>query len=72
MTSIPNYAPSDEFRAMIQRRKLAAQRLGISPKQRESIRRSKSWTLATGNTEFVDVPADPHGRRFEKKGPQNS
>jgi hypothetical protein len=66
-----DYAPSDEFRAMIQRRKLAAQRLGVTARQREAIRRSKTWTSLTGSTEFVDISPDPHGRRFETKGVPN-
>ena len=65
------YSPSPEYAAMIRRRREAAARLGITPQQRERIRRSKTWTPSTGSHEFVDRNPDPYETRFEVRGLPN-
>ena len=61
------YSPSPEYLDLLRRRREAAKRLGITPQQRETIRRSKS--PSTGTNEFVDRPADPHEKRFDVRSP---
>jgi hypothetical protein len=67
----PTYSPSPEYLDLIRRRREAAARLGITPQQRETIRRSKAWTPSTGANEFVDRNPDPHEKRFEVRSPTN-
>jgi hypothetical protein len=69
--SVSEYVPTPEYAAMIRRRREAAARLGITPQQRETIRRSKSWTPESGNTKFQDRKPDPYEHRFEVRGAPN-
>jgi hypothetical protein len=61
------YTPSPEYAAMIARRKLAAERLGVSPTMRGQIVKARTPYI----DEFTDRPADPFQERFSVKGVQN-
>jgi len=65
------YSPSPEYLDLLRRRREAAKRLGITPQQRETIRRSKCCTPSTGPNDFVDRKPDPYETRFEVRGLAN-